>query len=92
MEVMRDEGRLMRDAPEWGPLIIEEITVPGIESFGESSVVIRIVATTIPLKQWEVGRELRRRLKNRFDAEGIELPYPQRTLFWGEGEKADTGS
>jgi moderate conductance mechanosensitive channel len=92
MEVMRDEGRRMREAPEWGPLITEEITVPGIESFGDSSVVIRIVATTIPLKQWDVGRELRRRLKNRFDAEGIELPYPHRTLFWGEGEKAEAGS
>lgn len=37
-------------------------------------------------KQWEVGRELRRRLKNRFDREGIEIPFPQRTLHLGGGD------
>jgi len=86
MEVMRDVGREMWEDPEWRPLLVEEITVPGIESFGDSSVNIRIMATTVPLKQWDVARELRRRLKRRFDQEGIEIPFPHRTLYFGEGQ------
>ncbi|CAN5761458.1 mechanosensitive ion channel family protein [soil metagenome] len=86
MDVMREEGRLLREEPAWGPLITEEITVPGIESFGDSAVVIRLVATTLPLKQWDVARELRRRLKKRFDAEAIEIPFPHRTLYLGKDE------
>lgn len=82
--VMKDLGREMWEDPQWRPLLTEEITVPGIESFGDSSMNIRIVATTVPLKQWEVARELRRRIKKRFDAEGIRLPFPHRTLYWGD--------
>jgi small-conductance mechanosensitive channel len=86
MAVMREVGDSMWSDPEWRPLLTEEITVPGIEAFADSSVNIRIMATTIPLKQWDVARELRRRIKKRFDAEGIEIPFPHRTVFWGEGQ------
>ncbi len=86
MAVMREVGAEMAADEEWQPLLVDEITVPGIESFGDSSVNIRIMAKTVPLKQWDVARELRRRLKYRFDAEGIEIPFPHRTLFWGEGK------
>ena len=84
MDVMREVGATLWDDPEWRPLLTEEITVPGIESFGDSAVNIRMMATTVPLKQWDVARELRRRLKRRFDAEGIEIPFPHRTFYWGE--------
>ena len=87
MEVLRDIGREMWEDPEWRPLLTEEITVPGIESFGDSSVNIRVMATTVPLKQWDVARELRRRIKRRFDAEHIEIPFPHRTFYWGEGQE-----
>ncbi|HEV2150572.1 MAG TPA: mechanosensitive ion channel domain-containing protein [Longimicrobiaceae bacterium] len=82
MEVMRDVGREMYEDPEWKHFLVEEIVVPGVEAFAESSVNIRIMAKTVPLKQWDVGRELRRRLKRRFDAEGIEIPFPQRTVHY----------
>lgn len=84
--VMEDIGRELWEDPQWRPLLTEEITVPGIESFGESSVNIRVMATTVPLKQWDVAREIRRRIKNRFDAEGIEIPFPHRTLYWGDDQ------
>jgi small conductance mechanosensitive channel len=74
MEVMRDEGRILWEDAGWRPLMLEAVEVPGIESFAENGVVIRMSAKTLPLKQWEVARELRRRLKYRFDAEGIEIP------------------
>jgi len=51
--------------------------------------VIRMMIKTVPLKQWEVGRELRRRVKNRFDEKGIQPPLPHRILFWGEPQKKD---
>jgi moderate conductance mechanosensitive channel len=87
MEVMREVGMSMYDDPEWRPIITEEPTVPGIEAFADSAVMIRMVATTLPLKQWDVARELRRRLKRRFDEEGIEIPFPHTTVYWGPDQK-----
>jgi small conductance mechanosensitive channel len=86
MQVMRDEGQKLFEDPRWRPVILEPAEVPGIESFGESGVSIRIWIKTLPLKQWEVARELRRRLKYRFDAESIEIPFPSQTVYWGEGQ------
>jgi small conductance mechanosensitive channel len=58
----------------------EEPLVQGITNFGESSVDARIVVKMIPGEQWDAERELRRRLKQAFDREGISIPFPQRTL------------
>lgn len=80
MEVLRELGRELQEDPEWKHYLVDEVTVPGIESFGESSVNIRIMAKTVPLKQWDVARELRRRIKRRFDEEGIRIPLPQRMV------------
>lgn len=86
MAVMRDEGHRLYEDPQWRPLILEDVQVPGIESFGEHGVTIRILVKTLPLKQWDVARELRRRLKHRFDHEKIEIPFPSQTVYWGEGQ------
>ncbi|HEX8210959.1 MAG TPA: mechanosensitive ion channel family protein [Longimicrobium sp.] len=86
MAVMLDEGRRLYEDPQWRPLLLEEVQVPGIESFGEHGVTIRLLAKTLPLKQWDVARELRRRLKLRFDQEGIDVPFPSQTMYWGEGQ------
>lgn len=83
--VMRDVGRELWDDDDWRPLLVDPVEVPGIESFDESSVTIRMMAKTLPLKQWDVARELRRRLKRRFDAENIEIPYPHQKLVWDGG-------
>jgi small conductance mechanosensitive channel len=80
IRVMREVGHEIWEDPDWRPKLVEEPAVWGVEALAESSVNIRIVAGTEPGRQWEVRRELRRRLKNRFDAEGIEIPLPQRTL------------
>jgi moderate conductance mechanosensitive channel len=86
METLRNIGAEFQADPEWGPLLVEPPEVLGIESLAESSVVIRLAAKTLPLKQWEVARELRRRIKLRFDAEGIEIPFPHLTFYWGDGQ------
>jgi small conductance mechanosensitive channel len=78
---------------EFGPLLLGAPTVPGVQAFGDSSIIIRMMAKTLPLKQWDVARELRRRIKHRFDAEGIEIPYPQRVVWHhGEGDRDPTKS
>lgn len=86
MGVMRDEGRKLWEDPAWRPFLLEEAEVPGIETFAESGVTIRMWIKTLPLKQWAVARELRRRLKYRFDQEEIEIPFPSQTVYWGEGQ------
>ncbi|HET7234546.1 MAG TPA: mechanosensitive ion channel domain-containing protein [Longimicrobium sp.] len=91
--VMREVGRELWDDPEWRPLLVEAVEVPGIESFNDSAVTIRITAKTLPLKQWDVARELRRRLKRRFDLENIEIPFPHQKLVWeGAGGPPQAGA
>lgn len=82
MEVLRDVGRELYEDPDWRPLLLEPVEVPGIEMFGDSAVNIRVTVKTLPLKQWDVARELRRRIKLRFDHEGIEIPFPHQTVQW----------
>jgi len=61
-----------------GALILEAPEVLGIEALGESQVTLQVMVKTLPQKQWEVARELRKRIKAAFDKEGIEIPYPHR--------------
>ncbi|HUR86665.1 MAG TPA: mechanosensitive ion channel family protein [Solirubrobacteraceae bacterium] len=61
--------------------ILEEPEVWGVESLGPHSVVIRLVVKTRPSDQYDVSRELRQRLKEAFDAEGIEIPFQQQTVW-----------
>lgn len=86
--VLEEIGAEIRDDPVYGALLLETPTVPGVEAFTDSAVVIRMMVRTLPLKQWDVARELRRRIKHRFDSEGIEIPFPQRTIW----HKGDVGS
>jgi small conductance mechanosensitive channel len=57
-------------------LIIEEPEVWGVQSLGPDSVVVRVTLKTMPQQQWRVSREMRERVKARFDAEGIQMPLP----------------
>ncbi len=61
--------------------IIAEPEYWGVERFNADSVSLRLVVRTEPTEQWSTARELRARIKTRFDAEGIEFPFPQRTVW-----------
>lgn len=62
---------------------LESIEVFGVDDFKESEVTIKARLKTVPLQHWNVGREYRRRLKKAFDARGIEIPFPHRSLYTG---------
>jgi small conductance mechanosensitive channel len=66
--------------------IIEEPQVVGVQNLGIDGITLRLVAKTDPSEQWAVARELRIRIKETFDAEGIQMPFPQRTV-WINQEK-----
>jgi len=80
LEVFADEALAFAADEAWGEQLDGPPEVLGIQSLGDSSVVIRTVLKTLPGRQWASGREFRRRLKNRLDREGIEIPFPQRTI------------
>lgn len=86
MELLKEIGRDLFEDPEFKPLIMEPLEVLGLDNFGDSSVDIKVIMKTGPLKQWTVGRELRRRIKRAFDEQGIEIPFPHRTIYMGEAE------
>ena len=71
----------MAEQEEYAGKFLAVPDVWGVERFGPDSVDIRLVIKTTPGDQYALGRELRRRLKQAFDAEGIEIPFPQRTLW-----------
>jgi len=66
--------------------IIEEPQVVGVQNLGIDGITLRLVAKTDPSEQWAVARELRIRIKEAFDSEGIQMPFPQRTV-WINQEK-----
>ncbi len=68
-------------AAERSDIVIEPPEVQGIVAFGESGMTIRVVAKVKPLQHWQAERELRNRLKQAFDAQGIEIPFPRRVVY-----------
>ncbi len=76
-EIVREAaGGLMQD-PAFGPNILEPLETFGVDAFKPNEVTLRFRIKTLPLKQGDVGRELRRRIKKAFDANGIRVPTPQ---------------
>jgi len=89
MEVMRQIGQEMNRDPYFRRLILEPLEMAGVDRFADSAVIIKARLKTRALKQWEVGREYNRRLKNRFDELGIEIPFPHQTLYFGADKKGE---
>ncbi|MDE2514113.1 MAG: mechanosensitive ion channel family protein, partial [Alphaproteobacteria bacterium] len=79
VEEMRKEKPFTR----W---ILEPLDVVGVDRFAESAVIILVRIKTQPIRQWVVGREFNRRMKQAFDREGIEMPFPARTIYFGDGD------
>jgi small conductance mechanosensitive channel len=76
VQVLRDVGAELRADPQFETSILEPLEVFGVEALGESAVVIKIRFKTLPLRQFDLAREMRRRIKKAFDAQGIQIPFP----------------
>ncbi len=81
-KVLQELGAELQEDPSFGWRILEPIEVLGLEAFGESALTIRARIKTRPIRQWDVAREFNRRMKQRFEEEGIVIPYPQRTVHY----------
>ena len=88
MEILRDVDADMRRDLRFGYNMLEPIEIWGLDRFADSAVYVRARLKTRPGKQWEVGREFNRRMKKVFDERGIRIPFPHRTLYWGEQKAA----
>lgn len=84
MGIMKQVGEELQKDPKHGPEIIEPIEILGLDEFADSALIIKSRLKTKPIKQWNVGREYRRRLKIAFDKHNIEIPFPHTTIYWGE--------
>jgi small conductance mechanosensitive channel len=87
--VLTEVAHDLWDDEDFRELIIEEPEVTGVEALTADSVTLRVMIKTLPLEQWAIGRELRQRIKARFDHEGIEIPFAQRVVWHREGNPQD---
>lgn len=87
VETIIEVGRGLKQDSYFGQLMIEDLEVFGVDKFADSAVVIRGRIKTKPIKQWETGREFLRRIKKAFDEKGIEIPFPHRSVYFGNESK-----
>lgn len=84
MEVMQQVGDEMYAEDEYKSNMLASVEVSGLNNFGDSALEIRARIRTRPGKQWGIGREYRKRLKEAFDTHNIEIPFPHQTIYWGD--------
>lgn len=87
IHVMNRVGSEMKNDEIFGPFMLEEPEIFGVDKFDNSAVVIKGRIKTKPIRQWQVGREYLRRIKLAFDNAGIEIPFPHQTLYFGQASK-----
>lgn len=81
MALLVELANEMRVDPDYKDDIIEEPLMLGVDGFGDAAVTIKFMLKTKPDKMFPIRRELLRRIKNRFDEEGIQIPIPHRIIF-----------
>jgi small conductance mechanosensitive channel len=86
-QVMEQVAATLLEDPGFKDKILQPIEILGVDSFGNSAVIIKARIKTLPSQQWVTGREYRRRLKKAFDEKGIEIPFPHSTIYWGDETK-----
>jgi len=82
-QAMHDAFDALREEPDIGKQVIDDLEWFGLNSFGDSALVVRARIKTVPGQQWAVGRAYNVHLKRIFDARGIEIPFPHQTIYFG---------
>ncbi len=83
MALLKDIAEELRQDSEFSGDILEPLEMWGVDRFADSAVIVKCRIKTKPIRQWRIGREMNRRIKNTFDAKGIEMPFPHQTIYWG---------
>jgi small conductance mechanosensitive channel len=87
--VLREITEGMRADRAFAPWILEPLEILGVDAFRDWSVLLKTRIKTVPQKQWDVGREFRRRIKERFQQEGIRIQSPERIVTVRERKDRD---
>ena len=87
--VLKEVAHDLWEDEDYSGRIIEEPEVWGVEAMTPDGVTVRVTLKTAPMEQWEVAREMRERVKARFDYEGIEIPLPQRVVWHRDQQDAE---
>ena len=83
--ILRNVGAELQKDPYYGAFILEPLEVFGVDAFTDWAMQIKLRIKTVPLRQHEVGRELRKRIRRAFDENGVAVPFPERMVAIREG-------
>jgi moderate conductance mechanosensitive channel len=83
MQVMQTVGTELFNDPDYSPKILDKLEIAGVDNLGDSAVMIKCRFKVVPLEQWTIKREYLKRIKNAFDAQQIEIPFPHLTVYQG---------
>jgi moderate conductance mechanosensitive channel len=81
MKLIAQVAEKMSEESDWRDHILEAPQVLGVENFGDRGITVKVWIKTEPLKQWDVSREFRRRIKIACDSAGIPIPIPQQQIW-----------
>ena len=88
--VVDDVGRVMAADPVWKRRVLEAPRVERVQALAEYGITLRILGSVRAADQWEARGDFRKRLLAAFDANGIEIPRPQRVVLSRDPTTADT--
>ena len=84
IDILHQVGDSMVEDDKYGALMLDKPEVFGVDKFADSAVMIKGRIRTRPIRQWDVGREFLRRVKMAFDEHGVEIPFPHRSIYFGD--------
>jgi len=90
IEVIKQVDEDLRNDPQFKDDILEPVEILGLDQFADSAIIIKARTKTKPIKQWAVGREFNKRLKQLFDEKDIEIPFPHITLYMGQDKQGQS--
>lgn len=89
ISVINEVGEQLKGDTVFGPDLLTTPKVERVDNLGDSGIEIKILGDTKPIRQWALTGELRKRLKDRFDQEGIEIPWPHTKVYFGNSIKGE---
>jgi small-conductance mechanosensitive channel len=91
-QAMLDAFAELKGDPDQASGILDDLEWFGVNSFGDSAVMLRARIKCVPGRQWGIGRAYNGVLKTVFDARNIEIPFPHQTIYFGETKDGRTQS